>query len=107
MLLVNDSVTASSSSFCQPCQVQGPVFATPRRVGTFFRLRLCSVPLSCQPSFIVSKSAPLVCPSEWQVLQLYHWLNDRVASWNNASPLRTSDGVVGPPSEISPISFAS
>ena len=39
MLLVNDSTIASSRLVCQPCQVQGLVWVTRRRVGTFLRLR--------------------------------------------------------------------
>ena len=80
MLLVNDSTIASSRLVCQPCQVQGFVFVTRRRVGTFLRLRRCAVLRSCRPSLSVSKSRPLVWPSLWQVLQLYHWLCERVAS---------------------------
>ncbi len=101
MLLVNDSTIASSSSSCQPCQVQGFVSVTRRRVGTFLRLRRWKVLRSCRPSFSVSKSRPLVWPSLWQVLQLYHWLNDRAASWNTTSPRRASDGSWGRPARSS------
>ena len=48
----------------------------------------------------MSKFRPLVWPSLWQVLQLYHWLNDRSASWNTISPRRASESVVGPPRGI-------
>src|SRR5215469_17324686 len=100
MLLVNDSIIASSSPVCQPCQVHGLVWVTRRSVGTFLRLRRWNVLLSNRPSLSVSKSRPLVCPSLWQVLQLYHWLNDRVASWKIISPRRASEGVSGPPRAI-------
>ena len=91
MLLVNDSTVASSRLVCQPCQVQGLVSVTRRRVGTFLRLRTWNVLRSCRPSLSVSKSRPLVWPSLWQVLQLYHWLNECAASWKTISPLRSSD----------------
>ena len=34
-------------------------------------------------------------PSLWQVLQLYHWLNDRSASWKRISPFLASESVFG------------
>ena len=43
-------------------------------MGTFLRLRRWDVLRSWRPSLSVSKSRPLVWPSLWQVLQLYHWL---------------------------------
>src|SRR4051794_41378091 len=100
MLFVNDSTVASSRRVCQPCHVHGLVKETRRSVGTFLRLRRCAVERSWRPSFRVSKSRPLVWPSLWHVLQLYHWLNDRVASWNTTSPRRASDGSFGPPRAI-------
>src|SRR3954452_5096605 len=100
MLLVNDSATELSRSVCQPCQVHGLVKATRRKVGTFLRLRRWADERSCQPSLRVSKSSPLVWPSLWQGLQLYQLLADRKASWNRASPRRTTEGVPGPPSGI-------
>ena len=100
ILFVNDSSMASSRSVCQPCQVQGPVCVTRRRVGTFLWLRRCAVLRSWRPSLRVSKLRPLVWPSLWQVLQLYHWLNDRSAAWNKISPLRASESVPGPPRGI-------
>src|SRR4051812_1175885 len=107
MLLVNDSTIASSRLSCQPCQVHGPVRVTRRRVGTFLRLRRCAVLKSCRPSLRVSKLSPLVWPSLWQVLQLYHWLNDRSASWKRISPFLASESVLGPPSGIVRTSLAS
>ena len=77
MLLVNDSTIESSRLVCQPCHVHGLVLVTRRRVGTFLRLRLWAVLRSWRPSLSVSNSRPLVCPSLWQVLQLYHWLCER------------------------------
>src|SRR6516165_4689321 len=100
MLLVNDSTIASSRPVCQPCQVQGPVMVTRRSVGIFLRLRRWADERSCQPSFMVSKSSPLVWPSLWQVLQLYQLLADRKASWNRVSPRRAIEGVAGPPRGI-------
>ena len=60
MLLVKDSTIASSRVSCQPCQVQGLVCVTRRRVGTFLRLRVWKVLRSCRPSLRVSKSIPPV-----------------------------------------------
>ena len=77
MLLVNDSTIESSRLVCQPCHVQGLVLVTRRSVGAFLRLRRCAELRSWRPSLSVSKSRPLVCPSLWQVLQLYHWLCER------------------------------
>src|SRR5207248_5716524 len=106
MLLVYDSTVASSRRVCQPCQVQGLVWVTRRRVGTFLRLRRWKVLRSCRPSLSVSKSRPLVWPSLWQVWQLYHWLKDRPASWKRISPRRASETALGPPSGIVPTSWA-
>ncbi len=106
MLLVKDSIVESSRLFCQPCQVQGAVWPTRRKVGTFFRLRRCAVLRSCRPSLRVSKSRPLVCPSGWQVLQLYHWLNERSAAWKRISPRRARDSSLGPPNGMVQISLA-
>ena len=36
-----------------------------------------------------------MCPSLWQVLQLYHWLCECDASWKRISPCRSSDSVLG------------
>ena len=36
-----------------------------------------------------------MCPSLWQVLQLYHWLNECDASWKTISPFLSSESVLG------------